>query len=63
MKSVIKILPAAGLLLGLALATQPAAAQQQQQVPALKQGTPACMAAAREVLQMKNAAGMQVRVF
>jgi hypothetical protein len=58
MKSVIKILPAAGLLLGLALATQPAAAQQQQQVPALKQGTPACMAAAREVLQMKNAAGM-----
>jgi hypothetical protein len=58
MKSVIKILPAAGLLLGLALATQPAAAQQQQQVPTLKQGTPACMAAAREILQMKNAAAM-----
>jgi hypothetical protein len=58
MKSVFKILPAAGLLLGLALSTQPAAAQQQQQVPTLKQGTPACMAAAREILQMKNAAAM-----
>jgi hypothetical protein len=58
MKSVFKILPAAGLLLGLAMSTQPAAAQQQQQVPTLKQGTPACMAAAREILQMKNAAAM-----
>jgi hypothetical protein len=58
MKSVFRILPAAGLLLGLALAGQSATAQQQQQAPTLKQGTPACMAAAREVLQMKNAAAM-----
>jgi uncharacterized protein len=58
MKSVFKILPTAGLLLGLALAAQPAAAQQQQPVPTLKPGTPACMAAAREILQMKSAAAM-----
>ncbi len=56
MKSVLKIVPAAGLLLGLALACQPAAAQ--QPAPTLKQGTPACMTAAREILQMKNAAAM-----
>src|SRR2546430_17655089 len=56
MKSVFKILRAAGLALGLARGGQPAAAQ--QQTPPLKQGTPACMAAAREILQMKNAAAM-----
>jgi len=57
MKSVFKILPASGLVLGLALASLPAGAQ--QQAPAqLKQGTPACMAAAREILQMKNAVAM-----
>jgi hypothetical protein len=60
MKSAFRILPAAGLamgvVLGLAFACQPASAQQATQ--ALKQGTPACMAAARDILQMKNAAAM-----
>lgn len=51
MKSVVKMLPAAGLALGLALAGQPAWAQQ----PPAKPATPTCMASAREVLQMKNA--------
>src|SRR4029079_14427109 len=36
-------------------ASQPTAAQQ---APTLKQGTPACMAAAREILQMQNAEAM-----
>jgi hypothetical protein len=63
MKSVFRILPAAGLAvgvaLGLAFASQPAAAQQAAAPPAtLKQGTPACMAAARDILTMKNAAAM-----
>src|SRR5262245_3237480 len=59
MKSVVKMLPAVGLALGLALASQTASAQQQAApAPSLKQGTPACMAAAREILQMKNAAAM-----
>jgi hypothetical protein len=60
MKSVFRILPAAGLAvgvaLGLAFAGQPAAAQ--QAAAPLKQGTPACMAAARDILTMKNAAAM-----
>ncbi|MET0675629.1 MAG: DUF2059 domain-containing protein [Bradyrhizobium sp.] len=61
MKSVFRILPMAGLGLSLALALAgPAAAQQpaQGQAPALKPGTPACMAGAREILAMKNAAAM-----
>jgi uncharacterized protein len=57
MKSVFKTLPAAGLVLGLALMSGPASAQQAAQ-QALKQGTPACMAAAREILTMKNAMAM-----
>jgi uncharacterized protein len=60
MKSVFRILPAAGLALGLALACGPVSAQQQGAPAAqpLKQGTPTCMAAAREILTMKNAAAM-----
>jgi hypothetical protein len=59
MKSVFGLLPAAGLALGLALVIQPAAAQQQQAAPqALKPATPACAAAAKEILTMKNASAM-----
>ena len=58
MKNVFRILPAAGLAIGLALACQPAAAQQAGGPQALKQGTPACMAAARDILTMKNASAM-----
>ena len=61
MKSVFKILPAACLALGLAWSCGPAEAQgpaPAQQAPTLKPGTPACMAAAREILQMKNAGAL-----
>jgi uncharacterized protein len=59
MKSVLRMLPAVGLLLGLALTGLPAAAQQgTPAAPALKPGTPAAMAAARELLAMKNASAM-----
>ena len=57
MKSVFRILPAAGVVLALASAS-PAAAQAQAQPPALKPASPACMAGAREILGMKNAAAM-----
>ncbi|MGA7807949.1 DUF2059 domain-containing protein [Bradyrhizobium sp.] len=64
MKSVFRILPAAGLALGLglALAGLPAGAQQaapgQPTIPGLKPASPAALAAAREILAMKNAAAM-----
>jgi hypothetical protein len=62
MKSLSGILSAAGLSLGLALAAAPALAQApKQQMPAgatLKDGTPAAMAAARDILAMKGASGM-----
>jgi hypothetical protein len=62
MKSLSGILSAAGLALGLALAAAPAMAQApKQQMPSgatLKDGTPAAMAAAREILAMKNASAM-----
>jgi uncharacterized protein len=61
MKSVFKTLPAACLALGLALSCGPAGAQQAGAAPQtqpLKPGTPACMAAAREILQMKNAGAL-----
>src|SRR5258707_10791390 len=52
-----KILSAAGLALGLAVAGLPAAAQQPAPRP-LKQASPAAMAAAKEILAMKNASAM-----
>ena len=62
MKSLSGILSAAGLALGLALAGAPAMAQApKQQMPAaatLKEGTPAAIAAAKEILAMKNASAM-----
>jgi hypothetical protein len=53
------MLPAVGL--ALVLAGQTASAQQAPAAPAangLKPATPSCMASAREILQMKNVAGM-----
>ena len=62
MKSLSGILSAAGVALGLALAGAPAMAQApKQQMPAaatLKEGTPAAIAAAKEILAMKNASAM-----
>jgi hypothetical protein len=53
-------LSAAGLALGLALTGVPVSAQQQPQqaAPALKPATPVAIAAAKEILAMKNAAAM-----
>ena len=53
MKSVARILSAAGLVLGLALSSVPVAAQQ----PA-KPASPAAIAAAKEILAMKSASAM-----
>ncbi|MES2198000.1 MAG: DUF2059 domain-containing protein [Pseudomonadota bacterium] len=67
MKLVSKILSGAGLALGLslglALSGVPATAQQKQPAPApsavpLKQGSPAALAAAKEILALKNASAM-----
>jgi hypothetical protein len=64
MKSLSRILPAAGLALGLALSAAPASAQQKGQAApapaaqALKPATPAALAAATEILTMKNAGAM-----
>jgi hypothetical protein len=54
MKRLLKIFSAAGLALGLALIGAPAGAQQPAPPP-LKQGSPAALAAAKEILAMKNA--------
>jgi len=56
MKSLARILSAASLALGLALTGAPAGAQ--QAAPPLKQATPAAIAAAKEILAMKNASAM-----
>ncbi|CCE02930.1 DUF2059 domain-containing protein [Bradyrhizobium sp. STM 3809] len=57
MKSVFRILPAAGLVLAVAAAS-PAAVQAQGQPPALKPASAACMAGAKEILAMKNASAL-----
>jgi uncharacterized protein len=63
MKSLSRILSAAGLAVGLALTAVPANAQQKNApaapaATALKPGSPAAIAAAKEILTMKNAAAM-----
>src|SRR3984893_4427391 len=55
MKSLARIMSAAGLALGLALTGIPSAAQQP---PPLKQASPEAIAAAKEILAMKNASAM-----
>jgi len=56
MKSVFRILLAAGLALALSLAALPAAAQQAAAPP--KAASPGAIAAAKEILAMKNASAM-----
>jgi uncharacterized protein len=56
MKRFSRILSAAGLALGLALTIVPAGAQ--QKAPPLKEASPAAIAAAKEILSMKNAGAM-----
>jgi uncharacterized protein len=57
MKRLLRILSAAGLALGLALTGVPAGAQQPA-APALKPASPAAIAAAKEILTLKNASAM-----
>ena len=59
MKRFSGLLSAAALAAGLALAAAPAMAQQQlPPMPKVKQSTPAAIAAAKEILTMKNVAVM-----
>ena len=59
MKSLSRILSAAGLALGLALTAVPAEAQQKNAPAAApKAASPAALAAAKEILTMKNASAM-----
>jgi hypothetical protein len=59
MKSLARILIAAGLALGLALAGAPVEAQQAPApAPTLKPASPAAIAAAKEILEMKRANAM-----
>src|SRR5260370_27262227 len=57
MKSLARILSAAGLALGLALTGIPAGAQQPA-APPCREASPAGIAAAKEILTMKNASAM-----
>ena len=56
MKSALKIVPAVCLAFALALGAAPATAQQQQAAPAAL--TPGAIAAAKEILTLKNASAM-----
>jgi len=60
MKSFSRVVSAAALALGLALSAAPASAQQKDAPApqALKPGSPAAIAAAKEILAMKNAGAM-----
>jgi uncharacterized protein len=58
MKRFSSILAAAALAAGLALAASPVAAQQPPAVPGVKAASPAAIAAAKEILSMKNASAM-----
>jgi hypothetical protein len=62
MTSFVRILSAAGLALGVALTAVSVSAQQKAPAPAaapaLKEGSPAAIAAAKEILKMKNANAM-----
>jgi hypothetical protein len=58
MKSLSGIFLAAGLAVGLALASVPASAQQPAAAPAKPPASPAAIAAAKEILAMKNASAM-----
>ncbi|MCK1624711.1 DUF2059 domain-containing protein [Bradyrhizobium sp. 160] len=61
MKIVLKFLPAATLAVGLALSGAPAMAQQaapKAAAPAQPKASPAAIAAAKEILQIKNATAM-----
>jgi hypothetical protein len=67
MKSVLRILPAAGLVLALGLTCMPASAQQKQAAPAapapgLKQCSATAMDSAREILKFKNASALYANV-
>jgi len=57
MKSVLRILPAAAVALGLAMASLPAAAQQPAAAPAAKPSA-AAIASARQILEFKHASDM-----
>jgi hypothetical protein len=58
MKSLSRILSAAGLAVGLALSGVAVEAQQPPPPPPLKQASPAALAAAQEILAMKGASDM-----
>ena len=58
MKSLLRSLPAAGLAVALALIAAPAMAQQAPPAAPGKPASPAAIAAAKEILTMKNASAM-----